>query len=445
MEQPSTLRFAFEWDRSDAIRTPELRETWARLEIWAGGECTTQVEDVETGSTRRSIYGPLYPLAEWIAYSWWFLRAHVRPASIGSINWTHKSLDRTPRYPHRWLDHHNVRAAGEGFAWPDMTLLPEGSLTRIVWRTDPPVAHYRPVRFIRQGETLVPTDSVELALAELVDLVLTRLAEQGIRDTMLHKEWEAIRQIEPGEAEFCLAAARLGLDPYSEGRELTDTLVRVSETLEGRLFEDFLNAVNPRHIEAGLEWIEQGSRRIEEPPDSGGQIAQLRSALSPAISISTKRPWEVAYTKAREVRDILGLDSDESFNFDGWLALAERPSGDRGLQALGGMSRQDYPVLVLGRSMLEESSRFAQGRAFWRFLAEREEPRFLLTTAYTDRQRVERAFAAELLAPAEGILQHLEFDDGPVGPEDLEAVGKSFGVSSWVIRHQVENQLLWLA
>ncbi|MCA2186306.1 hypothetical protein [Nonomuraea cavernae] len=52
----------------------ELRQTWARIEISVGAEYVTLLEDLESGSSRRSIYCPLYPLAEWAAYNWWSLR-----------------------------------------------------------------------------------------------------------------------------------------------------------------------------------------------------------------------------------------------------------------------------------------------------------------------------------------------------------------------------------
>lgn len=52
------------------VRAPELRSTWARLKAWLDDTCITLAEDVSTGSVRRSISVPLYPLAEWIAFNW---------------------------------------------------------------------------------------------------------------------------------------------------------------------------------------------------------------------------------------------------------------------------------------------------------------------------------------------------------------------------------------
>jgi Zn-dependent peptidase ImmA (M78 family) len=70
-----------------------------------------------------------------------------------------------------------------------------------------------------------------------------------------------------------------------------------------------------------------------------------------------------------------------------------------------------------------------------------DDPLFLVTGAYTDRQKMERAFAAELLAPAKGIAERLGGTPDVVLLEDLEEVAQYFRVSPMVVEHQVENQL----
>ncbi|WP_371779714.1 ImmA/IrrE family metallo-endopeptidase [Streptosporangium subroseum] len=87
------------------------------------------------------------------------------------------------------------------------------------------------------------------------------------------------------------------------------------------------------------------------------------------------------------------------------------------------------------------SRRFTLSRALWHYLWE-PEPIFLVTTAYTDRQKVERAFAAELLAPAEGISELLGNAPERAVPDDLEGIADHFQVSPMVIKHQLENRLL---
>jgi Zn-dependent peptidase ImmA (M78 family) len=82
------------------------------------------------------------------------------------------------------------------------------------------------------------------------------------------------------------------------------------------------------------------------------------------------------------------------------------------------------------------------GRALWHALFEQDSRRFLITSSYTERQKVERAFAAELLAPAAGVQRQLGVGADEATIEDLDDVGDHFGVSSLLIGHQVENQLL---
>jgi len=78
-------------------------------------------------------------------------------------------------------------------------------------------------------------------------------------------------------------------------------------------------------------------------------------------------------------------------------------------------------------------------RALWHILAE-DDPIFLVTASYTDRQKVERAFAAELLAPAHGIEQRLASEI--FVEDDLEELADHFGVSVKVVEHQLHNQLM---
>jgi hypothetical protein len=68
-----------------------------------------------------------------------------------------------------------------------------------------------------------------------------------------------------------------------------------------------------------------------------------------------------------------------------------------------------------------------------------------LTSAHTYRQRVERAFAADLLAPADGIAEILESPPAAATQDELEKVAGHFGVSSMVIDDQVRNRLLAVA
>ena len=222
-------------------------------------------------------------------------------------------------------EHHSIRASGDGFTWPDLLIVPDDSETRLVWGDDSVHSSRWPVRFLTRGDHRVRSVQVQRELELVVTGTLTRLAEQGVAGTVLEKEWAAIQQTDPDEAEYCRAAARLGLDPYSDAA-----------------------------------------------------------------------PYEPGIL---------------------------------------------HPLVVIGQNRPATSKRFTLSRALWHYLWD-DSPLFMITTAHTYRQRVERAFAAELLAPAEGIAQLLESPPEAASQEELEQIAQRYGVSSMVIEHQLRNHLL---
>jgi Zn-dependent peptidase ImmA (M78 family) len=61
----------------------------------------------------------------------------------------------------------------------------------------------------------------------------------------------------------------------------------------------------------------------------------------------------------------------------------------------------------------------------------------------TDRQARARSFAAEFLAPAEGIRRRLGQPEGEWVEEDtIDELAQEFDVSSFVIGHQIRNHNL---
>jgi hypothetical protein len=434
----SDLRFAYEWERGDGVAAPELAATWARLELWVGEDCVTQIEDAETGSARRSIYVPLYPVAEWIAFNWWLLKANVRPATLVT------SASSLPR--HRtasWMKSHSLRGAGDGYVWPNLLILPEGRSTRLLWHPDRPgLATTTPVRYLVAGEAILGSETTAHILADVVESVLARLDERGVAESPLAREWRAILDADEDEREFCTAAARLGLDPYCVDPDLSDLIIEAADRLDERLLPDFLDSVSLDKIGGGLDWLQRGSKLIQDLQlDPDPQLADLRTQVGKHGPGFLGTPWTTGWTQALIMRDLVGLGPGDSFEFGNMIRLEKRLHDDQALQALGGLTKTGGAALVLRRQSKKAAARFASARALWHLTHDPSPDRFLLTTSHADRQRVERAFAAELLAPAKGVRELLVDDGGLVSPEDLVDVASHFGVSPFVVRHQAENQL----
>ncbi len=446
------LGIRWEWEPAESVRTPEHRATWARLEIRVGSDFVTLVEDRGSGSSRRSIYCPLYPLAEWVVYNWWFLQSDTRPSSFLAQDGIPWGLGSQP-LPLALRERHSIRASGDGFAWPDLLIVPDDHETRLVWGSRRVHRSNWPVRFLTNGDVRVRSQHVRQELELLVTGTLTRLSEQGITGTVLEKEWAAIQQTDQDEAEYCRAAARLGLDPYSDAEPYEQDIIRAAETLSGYLLTDFLDAVSPTYMGKALRWITSMQATVEGrekvrvsrgkgrfPESDVGVVQELRARV-PESTFESPRPWDIGYQQARIVRSQVAPDSRVKFAVDRYVTARIRKAPDVNLQALGAGADHASSVVVIGQDRPATSNRFTLSRALWHRIWD-DSPLFVVTTAHTNRQQIERAFAAELLAPAEGIAQLLESPPEAASQEELEQIAQRYGVSSMVIEHQLRNRLI---
>ena len=432
------FEFKVEWQPAPGVTTPELAATWGRYEIWVGERCVTQVEAAD-GTFRRGVYGSLYPLAYWIASNWWLLTSHVRPTAVESRYWTWRNVRTQP-----WLRQHNVRAAGEGMAWPDLTLVPEGAVTRVHWSQD----HHRglgAVRFASDGSGFVPSRDFRERLAEIVNHVLDRLAEVGLMKTPLREEWEGVADSDSEEVSFCRTAARLGLDPYAVDDEIADRIIGAAAVISEEIAGDFFDSADASNLTAALDWTRnavleadkvavEASRSLNEIPSAiAEQVAAFRRA-------SDERPWQLGYAMARALRGEFALADTDGFDIAPWVGTADMQAPTRGLDGLAAVNGRRCGVVLGTPNRRPETRRFGQARALGRILAHPGQRQFILSAARSYDDRAARAFAAELLAPAAGIRHML----GLLGePDDdaLEAIADRYDVSPLVVRHQYDNQI----
>lgn len=426
---PDSSFFRFEWQPAGAdVRAPELAATWARLELDVSGSYPTVVEDLASGSIRRSISVPLYPLAEWVTYNWWSLLYGVEKGASAPA------------------DGHNVRAAGDGFLWPNLSIRSEGGRSRLTWQADIDRHAGWPIRFLTSGAAWVETEQLRSSFTALVDATLVRLDEAGQGSTILHKEWQVLKELDGEEVEFCEACGRLGLDPFAEGASFSDAIGSVFERLDESNRDDFLDAVAPDDLARGLAWVDdvQAAAQLSDLTQGSsawGDLDALRKELRRDADLPQERAFEVGYRQARLLRQALSLSPREPVRLEQLPVVRVRDLVEAPSRSLQGVSvaaeEREQSKLVLGWPASPQSVLFASTRCFWNLLFEPGEAN-LLTTAPSRRQQVSRAFAAEFLAPAEGIR---ELTGGRGTIAWSSPIADLFGVSDEVIERQVENQL----
>ena len=428
------LDFEIDWVDAEGIRGPELSATWAALRIRADESIITRVLDVRAKTVRDFVYVPLYPLAEWLATNWWFL--------------SHEFENPDKRTDTDFRRRHDLAAGREGYAYPGLEVVSCGTFTRLAWRREG--LPWTKVTFLEQGQTWVDSSGFRASCASLIDHVIRRLDALGIEETFLQQEWVAIQGADEEETAFCETAAGMGWDPYALDDGRREWVLWLAAKFGDVLGEAVPAMCTPRDYE---DWRDVVLTIAEARKFNRLPLRRLRS-FGRDVMPDTGRgsyPWDTGYDVARRLRRNLGVGRGDPLPTMMILAqaLEEDPeSMDRVTKknvALGWPALVDAvvaqddegPAFAFRRPEKDEKGRRFH---FCRALAEiliSPGSDTLLTKAHSERQKRNRAFAAEFLAPSEGLQQRVRRN--LVDSDDVNEMAAEFGVSSRLIEHQIRN------
>ncbi len=426
------VKFDTEWVEADAVVGSELSATWASLLVRVGDSVITRVVDQRAGSVRDRIFVPLYPLAEWLVTNWWFLLREVEnPIKI---------RDDDSAFRRR----HSLGASREGYAFPNLEVVPSGVRTRLAWTSE--VLPLARLEFLNQGQAWVDRDEFRECCSDFVDRVIRRLVSCGVSGTFLQEEWTSIQAADEDESMFCRTAAGLGWDPYALDDSEQALVFRVEQMLKGAVFEEAVAVLDAQNLEANLSAI-VATLNGKTTSISLDRFRAIRhNVLHRANMQSDGVPWDAGYALARHVREQLDLDGDPLPSMaDLGTALGEEPDTLKevtrpfGYIALvDGVVKSDengLPAFAL-RSGSDNSRRFHFCRSLAEVLVSPGSDA-LLTQAHSDRQQRSRAFAAEFLVPSAALQARVSCSI--VDEDCIDELATEFGVSSLVVAHQLQN------
>jgi len=421
------IKFHAEWEAVDGSRGDEIRATWARFSLHVNDFPVTRVLDSRSGCYRDHILVPLYPVTEWIVRNWWSLFHEPEVSDIGD-------------YARR----HDLRFGREGYAFPTLLFNPQGRWIALQWGA----VDYGAINFPSNGSALVTRAELQGELHRWVERVIGRLEECGIRRTLLQDEWEAIQQASAEERAFCIAAAQTGLNPYSASEEESATIVEVARHLPESWHEEFFSALKVDDLRAGAERVLAAREAILGAGFDLKPLGVVREAMSGPDTWPLKsKPWEAGYELARSLRQHMGIGSDPlpdeaslarvlGFRALPLKVMEGRKAGGHWLDGVVEQTRDGGGGLAV-TARGEVSRRFAFCRGLLEILLGEGPVTSLVTSARTERQKRNRAFAAELLAPA-NWLRGREW--GRVLEEEaVEEAAAELGVYSDVVRRQLLN------
>lgn len=417
----SELKFDFSWRDAPGASDPAILHTMAELRIMVDGQAVTRVLDRKSRSDRESVFVALYPVAEWIVANWWpLLEENLAPRREDRLSFEAR---------------HCLYGAGDGFARPKLTIIPEGEIVLLQWKGC--ALERQPVEFLAAGTARLPREHLRVELSDFVEAVLARLSSFGVEDSWLAQEWQALNKLDEEQEVFCQASACLGLDPFDLSVENRQAILDAASVLPVELAEEVFRSVSPATLGQASRWVLQAVSRLDEAPPA----FDLRTIRAAIHSSGPAAPWDQGYQMARQLRERISLSEEPPVSlesiFDGHPPIIQSklprvPNLDGIVRNFGGKSFRCFTG-----KLRPDSSQFLLARSLCAYIENKEDDLAMLSGAVTQRQKRNRAFAAELLAPARAIKSHIESEW--ITAEDIEDLGREFRVSSYVIEHQIKN------
>lgn len=426
----NSLSLDFDWWFTSSNDAPEIQQTMGMFGLRIGDTSLTRNEDIWSQTVRDTVLVSAYPLATWLASSWWRLLYEPLPPAG-----TRPSTD--------WRMAHELTAANQGFIWPRVILASDTELMQI-WSTTSNLENQQSVRYINSLDrpSLINLLEFEQTAKAFVESVLCRLAATGISNTSLSGLWTEVQEelSDPASAQYRRYEAKLGFDPDEPPESLIEDVLALAR----QMGDSTLSEVAPAY-----------SKAISEAKPLSTTIAELREVSGlegkPEIVVDHSNPhefviapWQKANKLASDLRnqidigespvdddqlyDLLGLSKSE---YEAWTPPTRQhvsiavPSEDNGFKFY---LRKRHPI----------AKRFELARILGDYLlyGNDEHPWLTSTDLRTSRQKYQRAFAAEFLCPLSSLKNYLDNDYSESAIEDA---ADRFSVSQQTVASILTN------
>jgi hypothetical protein len=264
----------------------------------------------------------------------------------------------------------------------------------------------------------------------------------GIKETILQELWkEIVEEInDPSLFAFRKHEAMLGFEPDEAPEELAARIQNIIHQVgEGSIAEIAPVCSASENFESTLE----GLISFANSPGVIGKIDYiLRDSRYSAFA------WEKGRELAHTIRNDLNLNGKPIPNkiLSEFIGMTEKEafSIQSSNHIVGIATRNGDPKSLsfhFKSKSRETSRRFEISRYIGDFLISNPNDKWLpLTDAKTVRQKIQRAFAAELLCPINSLIEHMGDD---FSEDDIEEASDFFQVSPLAVKtHLVNNKYL---
>lgn len=401
------LTIEMQWERLSE-GTPEERACFGMLRFLNNGIALSEGIDGFVNSSRQ---GPLvsgYPLAEWLAWNWWRL--------TGEPKREHTT--------HDWSFAHRLCTIGEGYLWPNITIFSDRERTLLIAKPTQPKG-FSAFRYTTDHTLVLPSRVFEAALELFLGQIQSRLREYAIPETHFDRTWEDVC-VERRDSKLVARRrieALLGVDPDEGNPARVEQLLADATPLGPEAVQELAANQVPEKDCPTAAVLRALAENQGSEAKSKDRVQLDTRGLPPCEQIPA---WQRGYLAADALRKQQRLGYEpvnnrqlaEMYGVDerilAWAASTEHPGLSFSLE-----SRNANTERIVLRSKWETSRRFNLARLLGdKLMSGLNEPLSPATDAFTYRQKLQRAFAAELLCPFEALDEMLKGDYSSEARED---------------------------
>lgn len=412
--------------------SPEVAATAAEISIVCGPWIATLAYDEMARSPREKVFLSGYPLALWLAGSWWRLQWETTPIGSGQGEIS-------------WRMAHEMPAAGFGFLWPSISFVSDGEHVEV--RCIPSKAGSKePLRYLSDFREFISLESFKDGVLIFIKAVVDRLESEGETKSDLKNLWQGI--LEEREDPYLSfrrqLEARLGYDVEEAPESLLNNLDNLILDAGNGAIAEIASGVADADPVSTFAAVQE----LAKTQGVQGKIEVSKEVQQKSKTIRGRKstPWERGRQLAHVARNTWDLNGDkvtdkhllDILQFSGKIFEKFTPLNQKRLPLGLSIKKEDSEKLnFLFRARTNFSRRFEAARFLGDWLMENGVDKWFPTTdGKTARQKVQRAFAAEFLCPIESLTEFLQED---FSEDRIEEATGYFAVSTRTILSHLVN------
>ena len=426
-----TFRIEADWVDGDASSStdPERQAEsacLARIGMWTSSGCLTEARRNAPDHAGYQVFEkpllPGYYLARWLAWNWWRL------------------LFEPPHNTSMWRQSHQMAAIGGGYVWPNVTFRSDGVRVHVKARPSQK-ASWHPFWYTSHDDAIIGREYIEKEFENFIQDAIDNLNKKNIHKAILCDIWSELRGEFGNEqlAEYRRFEARLGFDPDEASENVVDRLIADAADYGEETIGDVASAFPGGADVPSVADLRATARRDGIPGNPRDAIT-LDNATVQNIR-NDSRPWRRGYLAARAVWEQIPeqkppISTDRLCELAG-VSPTLRDNTEFHPYLAYALDVSDQEQHVVLHASHQDNRRFELARLIGdRLVGGRDGRLFPATKALTYRQKLQRAFAAELLCPVQYLDNRLG-DDRSV--EAQSEIAEELDVSSWVVNLQLKN------